>query len=1296
MVEIFTELRPEILGAILTHISSTAFERIFIDDQLKRKLAHRKNSLLSNLQQQLSTISDNIDWDKPEVHLLLLSKDTVKIVSQLWRLSSDSPAPAQIKQQFIEQLADEFNEPIEQVYSIASNLFDHILNAYTDYIYSLIDQNSIASALDGQSTRRFQIAEEKRLAAQRDTQNRLDDIARIGLGNHDKLENLSMQIPVYTSLSSEIMSEYKAQIDVGQEFVELLNPDQALRHLNKLEKRIWDKLAHSERYRLLVNKALAHHYKEENKKAAELFIKAHLLNQKDSKAISNAAFGYLLRKEYAQATKLANRALSLDPTLTHAYAVRIWSQRDAESFQDVVDSVPSVLRSDVNIASALGGLASIKGLFSEATRWLRVACLPENNAHPDTIARLATVLMQSIQQVPSLIKRTIEQSALEIEALYKRVLELTEDNDIQRYRPEWFVNLATVQMWCGKVNEARDNLDYAMKLAPSDLNIVRNRAVLAYGTEDYRRAKQLFTDLRANPEYRKDSQFFLTLIAFANEEFSSVEELATETLVNCGELYCVWDTARVLIVAKLRLKKPDDAEAVVEGLTKEYPDEIYPLVLKALIHRERGQTEAAKELLQSVANRFTEDTDPSSKFATCQEMRELEMYAETIPILESITDTRLDTPPTYQLIYAYYYNGNLDLALQICNTLKDKYGILKHVATIEIAIYEEVDELELAKATCLDYLAQYPSSPELELRLAVLNYRLKDFDGVDNYLATHTNQSQLSLPQAGQYVNLLIERELGMEALDYAYEVLHRFPNEPEAHLLYAIRTLFHADKLIPKEKLTPSVVEDNTTVCLVEIDGSEPQWFTIEDSERDTNLYGVKMTRHDELAKRLMGSQVGDIVQIQDQPFPRSKKLSEIKSKYIHAFHQITKTFNIRFPFADGFWSFKPEMDETDPAVFEQSIMGFIDSIVGARETRVMTTSDAIGIENMSVGFISHQSGRSIIESMAIASANPETGILCCFGISDERQTALSELNACSELILDTTAILSVCQMGLEEILPENFSLYVVRSTVNEFEGFIRSFPAHSASLYSSIKPFFLDSNGKAQVDFSSIKKIIKWVEGNCTILPNTAALSVSRNERNELGRLFGFSALDTSLAASERAILLYSDDRNLRAYSMDSSERIGAWTQTIAIYLYQEGKITEDKYNQIVTDLIDLNYRHTSVNASGLFVMAVRSEWELSFELQKGLQTIEGVKVDPSSSFALLTEFTYLLWEQNISYEKALTLTLKILDTLTTGRPVEDRYKLLNSFEHWIVEFFADDSYMQGKIHSIVRTWRYLSKLL
>ena len=1122
-------------------------------------------------------------------------------------------------------------------------------------------------------------------------------IERVVTASCNEVLERTSNVTMLIEREGDLLSDYQGELDYAQGLLDGFMPNQALQYLDSLKERIWDQASANAKYRLLALMGLAHLNRNQEPIAAQMLIDAFSFNPSSAKATCNAALGFLLIGENERCRQLAHQALEKDPSLPQAYSMLVHSCSHEESFDSILARIPEAYQDSPEVAMALGNLAGRRQLLPEAEHWLRVATKADARNHPDLRGKLATVLLIKIMEDHQATQmrgfaNPHFTTLSEIVELYSYVWERLSGTEMRPYRVEWLVNRATARAWLGDMEGASQDLDDALQEEPDAPHIIGNRAILAYQSGDLLKAASLLRRILDSAP-KPDAKFWLSVVLFEDGKLDQAEALIREVMDESESSLLTWDATGLLIFIKLQLRDLPEARKLANSLMKKFPDDPDTLTLCARVARHEGKSEEVETLLAQAQSALTSEASVATRYRLAEELYENEMFEAAADLLEQIVDTQVDSSPTRQLLTCHYRSGNLKPALDICKTLREKHGPLQFVTEMETAIYEEIDDLHLARQVCEDYLKSYPDDLSVELRLAVMNYRLKEFESLDGFLEKDIDVQRLSFEGYAQIAFLLLLRGYAWQALNVAYEARRRFFDNPNAHQLYVSKIFLRIGLSEKHDWLDVDQVGVDTAVCITDQDGAHPRWITIEERD-DADVQRGELTLEHPLVKKLLNKEVNESITIAQGSFTQEVRVKQIKSKFVHAFHESMSIYQTTFPDKPGMWQF-PVRYSADGVPTRETFRPLFDSL----DQQKAFSKDAMRVYeqgSFTIGALAGVLGKNPIEVQGMLTGKAVPGVRCCSGRRDERQEAVVLADPKSALVIDAITLMTIHQLGIGDAISDAYSeVGVVRTTLDPIEQLLEDELIHSKEYMSFCKvggqytPFLvteeLVKQGKRELE-----SVLAWAETNCTILPCRAALGIRREARRKLGELIGPSFVDTVLVAADENMVLYSDDMTLRNLAKVEYNVPGVWTQAVLLRLKEEGLVSDDLYREAVVKLACLHYHHTSIDAQILLEAAKLAEWRPAYPFSEVTEVLSGRHSDLESSVWVATAYVRILWQQNLLPVRYENLVIAVLDAISSDRNLKDRQLAISRFEDEMAKKLYLAPLAVNQIRGIVQVWR------
>ena len=631
-----------------------------------------------------------------------------------------------------------------------------------------------------------------------------------------------------------------------------------------------------------------------------------------------------------------------------------------------------------------------------------------------------------------------------------------------------------------------------------------------------------------------------------------------------------------------------------------------------------------------------------------------EQFKEAATLYEKFANTSLNSQLTQSLLYSYYHSGEREKTMAICQALREKYGPLKNTSEMEFFIYNEIGDMNQARAVCEVYINAFPDDIDMQIRLAVVHSRSNKLEEVDRLLERSFDLENLSLRSCLDLVYLYRIRSKPDKALDIMYEARRIHYNDPEAHLKYV--GLFYTVTGQVGELLHTTQVQPGTAVCLES--SGETNWYIIEEREDADSRYQELNPDHP-LAQQLLGKAVNDELCFGQNPIvPETGKIIAIKSKYVYAFQQIFRTFSKQFPDTPGLWSIKlDDSRKTDDSAKFQPLFNFIN-----RQHNASLQIEETYKENpLPIGAFTNLTGSNVLDTWIFLMSKPDLGVRCSTGDPDERRQALGLLGRCQiKLVVDLISLMTIHSTGAADAVIKAFGkLGIAQLTIDGLQDIINEREAISLKREGMSVGKQGDQYVKIPInpedvrrDVEYLKNIIKWIEENCEVLTCDAMLQMNQLRKQEFDDLFQRFFVDSLLIASQPGHLLLSDDESLRSYAKTnfgiesgiSCHIDGVWTQVVLEHCVNRGLLDKAEYDKITIKLACLHYYHTAIDADVLIEAAKQSDWYPSEPYNILVQVLGDPRTSLSSALNVTVDFLFQLW-----LEPALPRPARILDIVS-----------------------------------------------
>ena len=170
------------------------------------------------------------------------------------------------------------------------------------------------------------------------------------------------------------------------------------------------------------------------------------------------------------------------------------------------------------------------------------------------------------------------------------------------------------------------------------------------------------------------------------------------------------------------------------------------LVDAARISKATGANDEALSLLKEAYDYAKHSNIFEEVVELADELYIYEQFEEAATLYEKFADTNLNSQLTRFLLNSYYHSGEREKTLKICQNLREKYGPLEKISEMEYLIYDEIGDMNQARAICEAYLSKFPDDINMQISLAIVHYRSNNIEELDRLLEKSFDLKNLSLP----------------------------------------------------------------------------------------------------------------------------------------------------------------------------------------------------------------------------------------------------------------------------------------------------------------------------------------------------------------------------------------------------------------------------------------------------------------------------------------------------------------------------------------------------------------------
>ena len=288
-----------------------------------------------------------------------------------------------------------------------------------------------------------------------------------------------------------------------------------------------------------------------------------------------------------------------------------------------------------------------------------------------------------------------------------------------------------------------------------------------------------------------------------------------------------------------------------------------------------------------------------------------------------------------------------------------------------------------------------------------------------------------------------------------------------------------------------------------------------------------------------------------------------------------------------------------------------------------------------MPLGMLSSFSKRNLLNTIYHFLFNSEYEFIASSGSIAEIERASSILKQTKNITIDLSGCIMINNFELWDEISSYFeNIYVAKSSLDEIDNSILAdspiFGESPGSLGLRGKQISLIPRGNDQKKIwkNHLKQLKKIIMKNCKIIEETAELNLYPYKRKLQGlnlnirESIGKSFIDTLAISLLFKTTLYSEDYVLRSIIIESGIE-SFWGQPLFSFFANNKLITNEKYFEIITNLLQINYKFIHINVPLLMKSIQLSNYEVDITVNLYLDCL--IKSDINSIINIGGRFLY-----------------------------------------------------------------------
>ncbi len=1044
--------------------------------------------------------------------------------------------------------------------------------------------------------------------------------------------------------------------------------------LLRLREQKWSQLSNIHKFRVLSYLGAAWLKEGEPRKSAMLFIAAKSLQPDEENACTNEALAHELLGEHERAFALADKLRMQFPSSGRAVALWLNNAPKSLDAQALEENVAPELASDPEVAVVMARRALLDAHFDRAERYARLAstALP-NNSIPWLVLGQA-ILLNELEAGGS---GSIEASAQndgsrvrEAESCFTQALALAQAEHLASGEVQALMGRAQARIALRDTDGAGKDIEQAHGLQREDANglceygiVLRSRGSLTEAVEVLRRA--------ASVGGRDDIDYHLAVTLRERDEPGDLQE-ATELLVRsisrpeaipAGDLPFAVDSA---VEALAMLERYHDADALLASISEERLPKVTMQTLRANLRLAQGKFDQASKFADEALSEIAPDTAADSRRKLAALLHDLGRYRDALPLWQSLAPAGSTSIDTRRLLDCASRLGREDIVSEISRQLHPEQAV-DGAATANQLDKLERNDPEAALAGLEDLLREHPDDRLLRLRRSIVAARLGKADLVVTDPNAMPSAREISPALGRAAVQFMRDGGRANEALAYAYELLRHHGDSVDSHRAY----MAALGPVGPMPHIPDfDVAGPGAALSFVEENSNTERWIMLEDANDADEALDEYGPQHP-MTRAVKGKRAGERFQLPEGRYSRRQAtVKQMLSKYAYRYMDCLVNWPARFPGqaeievsyvrADAIpWS---EMNDSFDSMFEASNGNGVANgngigkgnagTNGKREDVIKRAELIYASKPVPIHAVAERINLNDLQTMFTLAQRPGAPLKCCTGSPEELEAALGAFERANAVVLDLTAIATLCMLGRLSLLPSWPRQFVIaQATLAELrrlafeDTLLRLPPGFSASLTSN------GNDGKrADVQLKGLADALQSV---CRVRDGAVLASIDHERRERLINFFGRHGAESIVIASMPGHVLWTDDMILADLAKTEFGVRRVWTEAALQARAQAGNLDPVELATASTKLAGWGYSFAAPGIETLMRAGSVAVWNPDqFPLKQALDQFADNSMNMSDAVRLAAELIVRIYNDQYLRGQRRTVTSRLLDRLA-ARP-------------------------------------------
>ncbi|MDD9962636.1 MAG: hypothetical protein OXU70_11145 [Gammaproteobacteria bacterium] len=1039
------------------------------------------------------------------------------------------------------------------------------------------------------------------------------------------------------------------QIDNLVALIEV-KPKSALTSFKILHDALEDDVSDRIRFRVVTNIAACHLQLGDEDTAAQGFVEAYDLDPDNPKAVANKAIGLQLQGEWSALKSFAEPRLEQFPDNANLAASYVRGSVADQSIDDPRSRLTAAVLRTREVDAAYVHWLMSRG--AHGAWWEAAIEAHEAHPHDDALEEIyACALLdrvlggQGLFGGEALDKDSQADVSTTVDVLKRRWRDILDGSThVTPQSSSIPYNLMIAYRLQNETNMVVETGKQALDRFPEEIQIRSFTALALLEQGDFDRARSLVSALEVSPQ----TISILFDVAIASEEWGEVIDLVHDHLDAFQEEE--HERARVAKVrAEFELAPAERRRSILEAERDRLPSDPRASIVLARGAREQGMADLADLFFAAAINALKGTSDGIAyRFIVAQEAMARQEPAVVVDLLINHVWPERDSPELRLLARALALRTPVrDSDVQFFERLAPNVRALPAMQSSEgcLHIHRGTPQEAISPLS-----AAFEQAPDMEsLMLLIQAHLAAEKDDPVRDLLTRADIDGLDGPPIARicFAGVCLRFSRQSRALDIGYHaLLDGLANE---EVVTRFLALVLQASLDPADDW-PSVVGSGVWVSLVEKAGASYEVLIGDETDRP---WGQIADPSNAFLAKAIGLQVGDSFE-HFSALGRKEiwTVSEIKPPWLCAFHYLSKTFNQRFPAAQGFAAFPVDKDDVQPV---------LDHVRHSSEAE-RELADLYLQKNAPIAIVAaHRLGGSIDYAGYLTSIGE--ALRTCHGTAGERDDALALIQSHrqSGAVLDALTAWWAANLDVLDVMQERLGPLTIPATeMRHFHQIMHRLDEMRGREAMSVTY----QDGKYLRDDWSpelvaqqralVRSSLDSIEKFCMAEPFDIP-----DRLPEAGETLikggGSEAFAPAILAGQCRLLLC-EDLQMRQLAEEAFGTKGVWLQSVLLSALEAGTMPLERYSEALVVLAAHDHDYVTLSVEVL-LSTFQNDQSPNLVRLRALSKFVGNKLaEPMSHIRLVAGFINRIWasnpSHNIKVQKATGIVLEALLLRNRGK--------------------------------------------